>query len=218
MKLNRIIHLTAIQRTLLPNSQLDSNTKSLVTNYTFTIDSPNVKKGSDYFELTYENRTLNLDTIIAARDQIVTGVRFRVHSGSLHLEARFTYFDEVTGKLDLTTVSEWKMNSNINRTLIPSDHVDIPIRSTAQSMAIGTDSKSSIRFGPTGWVADMSQTTVPFIDSIEIESEDLAPLSGVGLFYKHQTGHGGYVAPQLVTHDNAAAAMRIRGAVGVYGV
>lgn len=152
IKLNGIIHLTATERTLLPNVQLEPNIENLVTNYTFSIDSPNVKNGSDYFELTYLNRTLNLDTIVAARDQVVTGVRFRVHSGSLHLEVRFTYFDEITGKLDLTTVSEWKMNSNTKRILIPSDHVGIPTESNKQSRALGTENQSAVRFGPTGWV------------------------------------------------------------------
>lgn len=64
----------------------------------------------------------------------------------------------------------------------------------------------------------MAQTTVPFIDTILVEPDDFTPLSGVGIFYKHQLGHGGYVAPRIVTHDNAAAAMRIRAAAGVYGV
>lgn len=63
-----------------------------------------------------------------------------------------------------------------------------------------------------------AQTTVPFIDSNFVEPPELVPLSGVGLLYKYQIGHGGYVAPKLITHDYAAAAMRIRGAVGVYGV
>lgn len=216
--MNGIIHLTATERELLPNHQLDPTTKTIITNYTFKIDSPTVRKDFDYFELTYNNRTLNLDTVVAARDQIVTGVRFRVHSGSLHLEVRFTYFDETTGKLDLTTPSEWKMNSNINRIKIPTEHVDIPTRSKEQSTAVGTNGLNSIQFGPTGWVRDMAQTTVPFIDTVLVEPDDLGPLSGVGLFYKHQTGHGGYVAPRLITHDNAAAAMRIRAAVGVYGV
>lgn len=176
------------------------------------------KSGFDYFTMTYDNRTLNLDTIVANRDQVVTGVRFRVHSGGVHLEVRFTYFDEDTGKLDLTTASEWKSNSNIDRTSISAEHADIPFRSYIQTKALGTDDSNSIKFVPTGWTQDMAQTTVPFIDSNLIESPELVPISGVGLFYKSQSGFGGYVAPRLVTQDNAAAAMRIRGATGVYGV
>ena len=164
VKKNGIIHLTAIERTLLPQNELDS-VFNVVTNYNFTVTDPSVRDHFDYFTMTYENRTLNLDTIMAARDQLVTGVRFRVHSGSVHLEVRFTYFDEATGKLDLSTASEWKMNSNTQRTVISVDHTDVPTKSQAQSRAMGTDDSNSIRFVPTSWVRDMAQTTVPFVDS-----------------------------------------------------
>lgn len=218
IKKNGIIHLTAIERVLLPYSVLAENSRNEVSNYNFTVNDPNVKENVDYFTMTYDNRTLNLDTIIAARDQLVTGVRFRVHSGAVHLEARFTYFDETTGKLDLDTSSEWKMNSNTQRIPIPTEHVDIPNTSNEQTIAIGGDDNNSIKFVPTSWVRDMAQTTVPFIESNYVEAPESEPLSGVGLFYKHQVGHGGYVAPKVVTLDNASAAMRIRGAIGVYGV
>lgn len=218
MKNNGIIHLTAVESALLPNAFLDSTTRKLVSNYNFTVNDPNVRENFDYFTMTYDNRTLNLDTIVAARDQVVTGVRFRVFAGALHLEVRFTYFDEKTGKLDLTTASEWKANSNNNRIAIPTEHVDIPTRSSAQSRPLGEDDRNLVRFMPTSWTRDMAQTTVPFIDSILVEPPELVPLSGVGLYYKYQIGHGGYVAPRLIIQDYAAAAMRIRGAVGVYGV
>lgn len=219
VKVNGIIHLTAVERSLLPNVQLDEANNNFVSNYNFTVDDMDVKKDIDYFTMTYENRTLNLDTIVAAaRDQLVTGVRFRVHSGSVHLQVRFTYFDEKTGMLDLTTASEWKLNSNTKRVPIPVDHVDIPTKSQEQSLPVGTDDGNSIKFVPTSWVRDMAQTTVPFFDSNTVEPTELVPLSGIGLFYKFQSGHGGYISPRLVTHDYADAAMRIRGAVGVYGV
>lgn len=189
-----------------------------MSNTNFTITDPSVKELVDYFTMTYDNRTLNLDTIIAARDQLVTGVRFRIYSGAVHLEARFTYFDEATGKLDLQTASEWKMNSNNQRVPISTEHVDVPTKSKEQTRAIGNDDSNSVKFVPTSWVRDMAQTTVPFIDTNLVEAPELVPLSGVGLFYKFQVGHGGYVAPKVVTLDYAAPAMRIRGAVGVYGV
>lgn len=191
---------------------------NVVSNYNFTVNDPMIRDHIDYFTMTYNNRTLDLDTIVAARDQLVTGVRFRVHSGSVHLEVRFTYFDEATGKLDLSTASEWKMNANNKRITISTEHTDVPIKLQTQTRALGTDDSNSVRFGPTSWVRDMAQTTVPFIDTILVEPAELVPLSGVGLFYKYQPGHGGYVAPKLITHDYAAAAMRIRAAVGVYGV
>lgn len=218
VKKNRIIQLEAVERVLLPQLELDSSNDRVIANINFTVEDPETREHVDYFTMTYDNRTLNLDTIVAARDQLVTGVRFRVHSGAVHLEARFTYFDETTGKLDLETASEWKMNSNNQRIPLFAEHMDVPTRSTEQTRAIAADTGNSIKFVPTGWVRDMAQTTVPFIDSNLVEPPELVPLSGVGLIYKFQVGHGGYVAPKLVTHDYAAAAMRIRGAVGVYGV
>lgn len=146
--------MEAIERVLLPKSVLDE-TKNVINNSNFTVDEAGVRENIDYFTMTYDNRTLNLDTIVAARDQLVTGVRFRVYAGAVHLEARFTYFDEAAGTLDLSTASEWKMNSNNQRTTISTEHTDIPTRSQVQSIAIGTDDSNSVRFVPTGWVRDM---------------------------------------------------------------
>lgn len=213
--------MTATERPLLPNAHLDENEKNFISNYNFSLTDPIVKSGIDYFTMTYENRTINLDTILAtSRDQVVTGIRFRVHSGSVHLEVRFTYFDEATGKLDLTTASEWKSNTQQNqRTSMSVEHAEIPTRFSEQSIAtMDINDASSIQFVPTSWAKDMAQTTVPYIDSILVETPEMEPLSGVGLFIKFQTGYGSYVAPRLVTQDNAAAALRIRSAVGVYGV
>lgn len=141
-----------------------------------------------------------------------------MRGGTLHLEARFTYFDEATGKLDLTTNSIWIRNTNMDRNKIQTSHLGVPTEYTNQSIALGSKDKDSVDFNPTGWTRDMAQTTVPFIDSIQLEPYENVALHGIGIFYKAQIGHGGYIAPKLITYDYAASAMRIRGAVGVYGV
>lgn len=211
--------MTATERSLLPKAVLDESVRNDISNYSFIPTDPSVVNDSDYFTMTYENRTINLDTIVAtSRDQVVTGIRFRVYSGAIRLEVRFSYFDEATGKLDLTAPSEWKSNTQNHRTSISAEHSDIPTQSNEQSIAMGSDNSDSIKFVPTGWVRDMAQTTVPFIDSILVETPEMEPLAGIGLFYKFQLGYGGYLAPRLVTQDNAAAAMRVRSANGVYGV
>lgn len=217
-KLNDIIHLTAVERELLPNAQLSAESHKILSNDTFKIEDESTRHGIDYFEISYENRTLNLDTITAQRHQIVTGVRFKVNNGNIHLEVRFTYFDEMSGKLDLSMPSEWKMNSNNERNVILTSHMAVPTSSIYQTIPIADIDKNAIKFGPTSWSHDMAQFTVPFIDSILIEPYELVPLSGVGLFYKSQAGYGGYLAPHLITYDHASAALRIRAAVGVYGV
>lgn len=218
MKKNGIIHLSAVERSLLPNAQLELRNHSLVLNDSFSITDKDIKEGVDYHTMTYENRTINLDLISSSRDMLVTGVRFRVHSGAVHLQVRFTYFDESTGKLDLSEDSVWKMNSNIHRYVIPTKHLDVPIKSLNQTYAFGTIDSEAVEFEPTGWVRDMAQTTVPFIDTVQVEPYEVMPLSGLGLFYKLQHGYGGYISPRLLTYDFAGTALRVRAAVGVYGV
>lgn len=219
VKKNGIIHLHAIERTLLPNANLNKSESWNVTNDNFTLSDADVKEGVDYYTLNYENRTLNLDTITAARDQLVTGVRLRVVNGRLRLEARFTYFDDSLGKLDNISGSDWLSNSNTDRELIQSDHSYVPTKSPVQTLPLSSKNGNYVQFGPSGWVHDMAQNTVPFFDSqpLETSSEPVA-LHGVGLFYKAWPGHAGYVAPKLIAYDYAMSAMHIRGAVGVYGV
>lgn len=217
-KSNGIIHLTAVERELLPNAQLNAESHKIVSNDTFKIEDEGIHHGIDYFEITYDDRILNLDTITAQRDQIVTGVRFKINNGNIYLEVRFTYFDEMSGQLDLSTPSEWKMNLNSERNVIVTSHMAVPTTTINQTIPIIDTDKNAIQFGPTSWSHDMAQLTVPFIDTILIEPYELVPLSGVGLFYKSQEGYGGYVAPHLITYDFASAALRIRAAVGVYGV
>lgn len=219
VKKNGIIHLHAIERTLLPNANLNKSESWVVSNDNFTLNDTNVKEGVDFYTMTYENRTMNLDVITAARDQLVTGVRLRVIDGRLQLQARFSYFDESIGKLDNVSGSDWIGNSNKNRELIQSDHSYVPTKSPVQTLPLSSSSGNYVEFGPTGWVHDMAQNTVPYFDSqlIETSSEPVA-LHGVGLFYKAWPGHAGYVAPKLIAYDYAMSAMHIRGAVGVHGV
>lgn len=219
VKKNGIIHLHAIERTLLINANLNKTESWTVANDNFTVNDAGVTEGVDYYTMTYENRTLNLDTITAARDQLVTGVRLYVINGRLQLQARLTYFDESLGKLDNVSASDWFSNPNTDRELIQSVHSSVPTKLSIQSLPLSTKNGNYVEFGPTGWVHDMAQNTVPFFDSQALEtSSEPVGLHGVGLFYKTWPGHAGYVAPKLIAYDYAMSAMHIRGAVGVYGV
>lgn len=219
VKKNGIIHLHAIERTLMFNANLNKSESWAVSNDNFTINDVDVEEGVDYYTMTYENRTLNLDTITAGRDQLVTGVRLRVFNGRLQLQARFSYFDESIGKLDDISGSVWMGNPNTNREQIQSDHSYVPTKTPVQTVPLSSKNGNFVEFGPTGWVHDMAQNTVPFFDSqmLETSSEPVA-LHGVGLFYKAWPGHAGYVAPKLIAYDYAMSAIHIRGATGVYGV
>lgn len=159
------------------------------------------QEGIDYHTLTYENRSLNLDTIVAPAGRIVTGVRFKTNTkGHLQLEVRFTEFDGITGHLINLGGSVWLSNANGGQSRINTDNLDIPTKATKPSKA-NTKENSYVRFGPTHKKVDLSQTTVPFIDGIKVEPKLPAPLSGVGLYYKGQSGFGGFVAPKIVLYN-----------------
>lgn len=218
VKKNGIIHINAIERTLLPDAKLNKTASQSVSNDSYTINDSGIEHGKDFYTLTYENRALDLDTIIGTRDELVTGVRFRIVNNHIQFQVRFTYFDELTGKLDTTTDSEWKSNSNKVRKEISTSHLDVPTKVATQSISISEKDQHFIVFGPTGWIRDMAQSTVPFIDTALVEPTEAIPLSGMGIFYKATKGFGGFVAPKLITYDFASTALRIRAAVGVYGV
>lgn len=67
----------------------------------FSIDSPEVVNGVDYHTLTYQKRSINLDTVLAPAKKIVTGVRFHaLDDGVLTIQIRCTDFDYETGELN----------------------------------------------------------------------------------------------------------------------
>lgn len=107
-KRNRMIQFVIGESTLLPYGKLnttitnefgDSNANNRYIGHPeFSIDSPGVKNGVDYHTLTYNKRKINLDTVQAPSDQIITGVRFHVlEDGTLTIQARATQFDYETG-------------------------------------------------------------------------------------------------------------------------
>lgn len=166
----------------------------------FNVDDPYVRDGVDYHTLSWENRTVNLDTVIVPEGKVVTGIRFRVIDGALTLQVRGTEFDFTTGKLRNLENSYWFAAGAKERTEIILENPDIPIESKAKSIPILATNKY-IKFGPSDLVKDAGQTTVPFIDSQLVESPNPVPLSGVGLYFKTYEQSGGFIAPKLVNYN-----------------
>lgn len=104
-KPNRIIELVISERKLLSFGRLKPTNNYFHYNYpTWTrshpklsLSDPDAQEGVDYFTLTYENRSINFDTITLPQGHVVTGVRFALSKGHLRLEVRSTEFDFETG-------------------------------------------------------------------------------------------------------------------------
>lgn len=77
---------------------------------------------------------------------------------------------------------------------------DIPIKTRSKSMQISRPN-TFIKFTHSSIWKDLAQTTVPFLDAQDVSTDHPTPLQGVGLYWKAQTGYGGFIAPKIMTLD-----------------
>lgn len=196
-------------RTLLPYGQVEITSahdfyEPWTSSYEFfNIDDIEIQPNVDYVALTYENRSINLDMVLVPKGHLVTGVRFRITNvGHITVDVRGTQFDFITGKLlqDLEN-SEWFSNPECGQTQIILKKPSSPLNFLKNSSQINTTPNAFIKFGPTDYWSDISQLTVPFLDTQRVEPYNPCPLSGIGLYYKTVTGSGGFIAPKLIVHD-----------------
>lgn len=205
-----MIHLQISERELLANGQVNSRvsttldtgevvyfSESWKTDDPFSIDDFGIYNGVHYHTLTWNERAIDLDTITAREDQVITGVRFHIVNGHIRLEARVTHFDHETGLLRGVDNSQWIGNdSKLKKYKIPLKNVDISTKSREKSIPVEIGPDYYIEFEPSDVHKDAAQSTVPFIDSTQLEA--MSPLTGVGLHYKTNLGYGGFVAPKLI--------------------
>lgn len=107
------------------------------------------------------------------------------------------------GKLEKPEQSIWLSSAEKERTKLEILRPDVPTRSPVRTEPHWTAENQFIEFGPSDRVKDAGQVTVPFIDGIAVEAKP-AMLSGAGLFYKEQTGYGGFISPLLIVYDFAS--------------
>ncbi|XP_055324696.1 uncharacterized protein LOC129579082 isoform X2 [Sitodiplosis mosellana] len=202
-KFQGVFHLMIVERELKPYAALN------VTNPTwhmwskvdyFHIHDALVREGIDYHTMTWENRSINLDTVEVPSGKVVTGCRFRVVNGVITLQVRATDFDFISGRLKNLESSFWYVSEAKERTQIPLDNLDVPTLTPEKSIPNILKDRY-ITFGPTDKFKDLSQTTIPFIDSQLVESHNPMPLSGVGLYYKTFPGYGGFIAPKILNYN-----------------
>jgi len=212
-KRNRMIQFIIAESTLLPYGKVtvspanpniaDSNANSnfrFVAHEEFDINEAGIQNGIDYHTLTYDHRTIDLDTVIAPPDSLVTGVRFHVTNDKrLTLQIRATKFNYETGKLEKLDESVWISSATNQKTKLDVKRPDAPIRQPNPSEP---DWRSNlyVEFGPTDRDKDAAQLTVPFLDGSFVEGQQTL-LSGIGLYFKGQPGYGGFIAPSLVVYD-----------------
>ena len=211
-KQNGIIHLAIAERTLLPYGQAETTLehsfyepwRSSTGSEFFNIDDLDIEENVDFVTLTYENRSINLDLVTVPKGWLVTGVRFRVTNvGHITLDVRATPFDFITGKLKDLTSSMWVSNPNCGQTQIVLSRPSNPLNHLTNLSQINNTPNAFIKFGPTDYWSDVSQLTVPFIDTQRVEPYNPIALSGVGLYHKTTagSGSGGFIGAKLIVYD-----------------
>ncbi|KAB0793606.1 hypothetical protein PPYR_13226 [Photinus pyralis] len=206
-KKNRIIHLQIQEGKLLPHGGIDSSTIRWVPVEDYKITDRYIYNGQDYHTLTWEQRSIDLDDLIADDQHVMTGVRFKKIGTHLNFEIYITPFDFEKGQLlEPAYRSIWKDNSNTDasthnpRTQVYLSDPDIPTRIPRASRL---DSKTDqyIDFTHTDMNRDAAQTTVPFLDAQPVVPKMAVPLAGAGLYHKGSKNSGGFIAPKIVTYD-----------------
>lgn len=169
----------------------------------FSITDPGITDGIDYHTLSWQNRSINLDTLVAPPGYVLTGIRFNVINGNLVLAIRVTRFDFKSGRL--FDSFEWISNYNEFRQPIELDRPSESSHKSKTKSIPDTSPNRYVQFQPTDIDKDGGQTTVPYIDVQLVQAPNDKPtlLSGAGIYYKGEPGFGGFIAPKVVTYDYA---------------
>lgn len=157
LKVNRIIHLFIKERTLREKGKVDDELKEWAGDYKYVVDDLGLD--SDYFTLSWDDRTLELGTIYVPVGSVVTGVRFRYVNGRLRFEVRSTPYDHERGLLSQErSRTFWNGRSDESKRRIPLENLDVPTRATSHSARL-KESNYFIEFTHTDIYKDAAQTT-----------------------------------------------------------
>lgn len=206
------MHLAITEKPVLPNGKLNSTYPTTwIENDNFTLNDVNVKEGIDYHMFQYDDRKINLDTIIGDSEQVITGVRFALVEAHIQLQVRFTLYDKSSGKL-IGQDGNWKQIDDLLRTPVILENCDSPIKQNLTSDHYIPEKLNGhyIEFLSTSWFKDAAQTTIPFIETLPIQPKNDVALSGIGLYHKSVPWYGGFIGLEIIPYDFQILPQRIR--------
>lgn len=204
-KQRRVIHLKIQQGQALSQGLINSSTLHWVDVEPISIISTAYAEGTHFKKLSYEDRNIDLDRLVAPEEHVVTGVRFRMLGSHVNLEVQITPMNFTSGVMD-PSKSYWISNDNTPamaknprielKLNSPDDPAKFPILSSVDSKP-----DTFLQFGPTDRGKDVAQLTVPFFDAQTVAPTPSSWLSGVELFHKGQPGSGGFLGLKVITYN-----------------
>ncbi|KAM3962659.1 uncharacterized protein ACR2FA_003285 [Aphomia sociella] len=206
VKHKSVFHLQISQGVLHQNGFVSPG--SWVPVKKFNIADGGITENEDYHKLTYENRAIDFDDVVASKDRVLTGVKFQMLGAHLNLVIRATKFSFENGRLVLDN-SMWISNDNTDgasgknkpRTRLELHRPDLPTQSDTP-LPVDSSNDQFLEFTHSDFQADAAQSTVPFIDVQPVEPYNGgALLSGAGVIHRGVHGSGGFIALKLFTYD-----------------
>jgi len=206
-KKGRVIYPQIEQAKALGEGGVDDTTRTWVdptVEFSNSTKELSDKNNTNIFMMSYEQRSMDMDTLTAPDGHVLTGIKLRNIGGHLNLEIQVTPIEFTTGNL-LADRSTWIANDNTPATnrprkLVPIIMPDIPTKYHGYSN-IQTDNDQYIQFDSTSAYKDVSQTSIPFIDSQPVAPQPASWLGGAGLYHKGRVGYGGFVGLKVLTYD-----------------
>ena len=83
----------------MENGNINQSTVDWKLIESYNVLNHGVKDRKDFFKVTYDNKTVNIDNLNAPDKTALTGVRFAVDDHALKIEIRYTPFEFETGEL-----------------------------------------------------------------------------------------------------------------------
>ncbi|XP_057327667.1 uncharacterized protein LOC130669025 [Microplitis mediator] len=157
----------------------------------------------DLYALSYSYRSIDMDDINLPAGWVAVGVKFKLlpnHHLSFEV-AGMKIFDELGNRV-ISREIHWFGSTDYNRSELPTSDLDIPTMSKKVNRELSESGKNYVKFKMSGWWVDVSQTLYPYIDLQKVTTKPPAPIGGVGLCYKGQSGFGGFIAPKIISMNN----------------
>ena len=147
-------------------------------------------------------RRIGLDMVYATTHEVITGVKFVLTGGTLHLAAQTSPVNPETGAL-AGSGGEWKESNypppEPQKRKIHMDDKVSSIRQLGPSQPFGKpDNSKIIEFDASSLLLDAGQAVIPFFDLQTARHHTVRkPLNAVGLLYKSKKGFGGFISPTV---------------------
>jgi len=205
-KIGKVIYPQIEQATALEEGGIEESSREWVKPLEIDETDSNrlAANTSAVFTMSYEQRAVDLDSLEASPGQVLTGIKLRKLGGHLNLEIQTTPVKFREGKL-LSDRSTWIGNDNTPatdkpRTFVPIIMPDVPTKLSGRNKVDSTHDEY-LQFDATSAHKDVSQTTIPFIDSQPVSPRPSTWLAGSGLYHKGQVGYGGFLGLKVLSYD-----------------